>query len=678
MPTSKLTLVLLFAALAACVPVGEDVEQSRDLRIDYREPTLQRIADLQDRMAVDSLLPYLRSESAEQRYLAARAFGSLQADSALVPLAELLRDPILEVRTMAAYALGQQGDPGAQVPLMASFERYDTAGFFAPFHRAVLEAVGKVGDTAALRAVATISTYRPRDTLLLLGQLQGLYRFGLRDLTSAEGTSLAVASALNDDLPEVVRLYAAHYLGRADVDLTNYTGDILAVVDDRLIAQTRDTAGVHLAIALSRTLGKTQDTTVARVLPRLMRFARDQRVKVELLRASGRHPHPEVRDMLRRAVLDTNAWVAQTAAEQFVRIGTANEATAYWGLARDSVARAAKPAMYAAALRHLPPAFGEYRQYVNGDIRRQLALPSEGKPDDYYKADLLRASAEWPWNYRYLVEKAFSDASRAERTAAAEALDAIAKRPDIVAYMRSSFPTFKREYADYLRRVFAGSDASLQAIAAATIAIPNLYFRTEFDDFAFLAEAQRRLKLPQHTETLYAIEDARAALEPGYVAAKPPPAFNHAVNWDVYRSLQSSLEVVVSTPRGEIVVDLFEQEAPATTVSFVQLVRTGFYNGKVFHRIVPDFVTQGGDPVGDGYGSLDFTIRSETPPLYYDGPGYVGMASAGPHTEGVQFFFTHTATPHLDGRYTIFGKVVSGMEVVLALRPGDAMRMRLR
>ena len=113
-------------------------------------------------------------------------------------------------------------------------------------------------------------------------------------------------------------------------------------------------------------------------------------------------------------------------------------------------------------------------------------------------------------------------------------------------------------------------------------------------------------------------------------------------------------------------------------VNFVQLVRTGFYNGKRFHRVVPGFVTQGGDPGGDGYGGLDFTIRTETPPLYYDGPGYIGMASAGPHTEGVQFFFTHAAAPHLDGRYTIFGRVTEGLDAVLALRRGDDMRMRLR
>jgi len=94
------------------------------------------------------------------------------------------------------------------------------------------------------------------------------------------------------------------------------------------------------------------------------------------------------------------------------------------------------------------------------------------------------------------------------------------------------------------------------------------------------------------------------------------------------------------------------------------LAESGFYNGKAFHRVVPNFVVQAGCPRGDGFGSLDFTIRSELAETYYDDEGYMGMASAGPHTEGTQLFITHSPTPHLDGRYTIFGKVTSGMDVV--------------
>ena len=114
--------------------------------------------------------------------------------------------------------------------------------------------------------------------------------------------------------------------------------------------------------------------------------------------------------------------------------------------------------------------------------------------------------------------------------------------------------------------------------------------------------------------------------------------------------------------------------APGTVANFIALVRQGFYQDKTIHRVVPNFVIQGGCPRGDGYGSLDYTIRSELPPLYYDEAGYVGMASAGNHTECTQFFITHSPTPHLDGEYTIFARVTDGLEVVHQTQVGEYIK----
>ena len=118
-------------------------------------------------------------------------------------------------------------------------------------------------------------------------------------------------------------------------------------------------------------------------------------------------------------------------------------------------------------------------------------------------------------------------------------------------------------------------------------------------------------------------------------------------------------------------MELYPQSAPGSVANFVALVADGFFNGKNFHRVVPNFVIQGGCPRGDGFGALDYSIRSEHGLHWYDGAGYLGMASAGPDTEGTQFFITHSPTPHLDGRYTIFGKVKTGLEAVDQIQPGD-------
>jgi cyclophilin family peptidyl-prolyl cis-trans isomerase len=124
------------------------------------------------------------------------------------------------------------------------------------------------------------------------------------------------------------------------------------------------------------------------------------------------------------------------------------------------------------------------------------------------------------------------------------------------------------------------------------------------------------------------------------------------------------------TTQGKIVFELHVEDAPGTVAGFVQLARQGFYTDKYIHRVIPNFVAQGGCPRGDGMGSTDYTLRSEFR-LHSYSTGTVGMASAGPDTESCQWFITHIPTPHLEGRYTIFAHVVEGLEHVDKLTIGD-------
>lgn len=131
--------------------------------------------------------------------------------------------------------------------------------------------------------------------------------------------------------------------------------------------------------------------------------------------------------------------------------------------------------------------------------------------------------------------------------------------------------------------------------------------------------------------------------------------------------------VVLETDRGELTLELRPDVAPVTVARFLGLVRDGFYDGLTFHRVVPGFVAQGGDPRGDGYGGPGFWQRCEDSRLPYE-RGTVGMALAGRDTGGSQFFLTQSAQPHLEGRYTVFGAVVEGLERVDLLQPGDRIR----
>ena len=130
----------------------------------------------------------------------------------------------------------------------------------------------------------------------------------------------------------------------------------------------------------------------------------------------------------------------------------------------------------------------------------------------------------------------------------------------------------------------------------------------------------------------------------------------------------------METNRGTIELDLYPQHAPKTVNNFVFLAQEGFYDGIKFHRVIRNFMIQGGDPTGSGRGGPGYKFGDETAgnPLKH-AAGVISMANSGPNTNGSQFFITHAPQPHLDGKHTVFGKVVSGMDVVNAIRQGDVM-----
>ena len=131
----------------------------------------------------------------------------------------------------------------------------------------------------------------------------------------------------------------------------------------------------------------------------------------------------------------------------------------------------------------------------------------------------------------------------------------------------------------------------------------------------------------------------------------------------------------IKTARGEIVVDLFAGQAPMTVENFVNLARSGFYNGTTFHRVIPGFMAQGGDPTGTGRGGPGYQFSDEFhPELRHSGPGVLSMANAGPNTNGSQFFITYAATPHLDDRHSVFGQVTGGIDVLRSIRERDPAR----
>jgi len=130
----------------------------------------------------------------------------------------------------------------------------------------------------------------------------------------------------------------------------------------------------------------------------------------------------------------------------------------------------------------------------------------------------------------------------------------------------------------------------------------------------------------------------------------------------------------ISTDKGDIVLELFADKTPQTVNNFVFLAREGFYDDTIFHRVIADFMAQGGDPTGTGRGGPGYRFADEFhPDLRHDKPGILSMANAGPGTNGSQFFITHIPTPWLDNKHSVFGQVAKGMDMLLSIPPRDPM-----
>jgi cyclophilin family peptidyl-prolyl cis-trans isomerase len=219
---------------------------------------------------------------------------------------------------------------------------------------------------------------------------------------------------------------------------------------------------------------------------------------------------------------------------------------------------------------------------------------------------------------------------------------------------------YKRGEADLVIDTRA---AALEALAkfGAAEAVPTLRTALGDKDWAVRVKAAELLKTLDPTiATAEAIRPAPSSRQTNYEA---PSLITPKV----------SPHVFIEMDKGTIEIELDVLDAPLTTENFIALVRRGYFDGLLFHRVVPDFVVQGGDPRGDGEGGPGFTIRDELNQEPYV-RGTVGMALAWRDTGGSQFFITHGPQPHLDARYTVLGHVVAGMDIVDAVNQWDVVR----
>lgn len=657
------------------------------------EKTSRAILIAQDVRDGRALAAFLKDADALVRAQAAFSCGSVQDTSHVRPLLDLLTDGNYRVRSAAAFALGQLN------PVVDSLQREAISQVLArrlglerniPVLLRVIEALGKIGSASSLSLVVAAGESSP--TLAIKGEaVLSVGRYAYRGIVSKAATAFAV---------RCLSLKSADEVWKAGYALMRITdAGLLAPYEEEML---RAASGVHadLRMFIATSLGRLSSSRKAmNALLSLVRADRDWRVRVNAVRALARADtafYPRMMITLLRAASDSNEHVALSALTTIgeLRLRTSSFAAECRKVLIEQINGAAK-----SQRRKRGAAIALGRIF---DEEAYLVLNEHHRLGNLTDESFAAALAFTPTSdaVQHLLSFFNSGVPRLQLTALAALRTVSARLP-------RSFGML-----DEIRQAFVeavqSSDVAMLSTAAEALADSQL----RGDDSAFLlVNALRRLKSPDDVEAMVAIMKSLATMKAiGAVAplesylydphptveaaaraalrtitgkkyetiarSTVPPAHTN-FDWELLESIRRNPYVTVQTTKGTFTVRLLPDEAPFTCINFASLIEKKFFDGLTFHRVVPNFVIQGGDPRGDGWGGPGYSIRSEFGFEHYT-RGTVGVASAGKDTEGCQWFVTHCNTPHLDGRYTIFGKVISGMEVVDAIEVGDTIQAMRR
>ncbi len=593
------------------------------------------------------LLPYLSRPDATHRREAALAFASVQDKAATSALVTCLSDTDPGVRRAAAFALGQTADSSATPALQQRIAAEpDPAA-----RRTILEALGRCLTRNELNTLLRLPPSLASDTASITGQAWGLYRAGLRGITS-DAAVARLMQLIELPNPHGARLAATNALARSrGLDLTLYAVALARVAQ-------ADPAYAVRSAATSALSKAAEAPSVPSVLAAITRRDPEYQVRVSALRAMNAAMYVPVKEAAWAALTDKNDQVALTAAEFFLTHAAQEPGTLFLEKANKLQPWRVRATLLAAALKQR----GEGQQAIRGAVQERYTAAT----DPYEKGYLLKALGEDPSAYEFVSAATFAPQQPVLiGTYGMEALVAMRRLPD---FPEAQYPAF----ALLLQRAVGSGDVAVMGLAAEAIRDPKLNVQPLLTSIDFLTQARDKLTMPRDLEAWQSLQQTI-----DYLTKKPPTPLvtsssivAHPISWTTISRIPTGQRAIVHTSKGDIVFQLLVEAAPGSVANFVELLEKGFYNGKNFHRVVPNFVAQGGCPRGDGWGSTDYNLRSEFADLRY-GAGAVGLASAGKDTESCQWFITHAPTPHLDGRYTIFAQVVGGLDVVSRLEIGD-------
>ena len=652
-----LFLPLFIVCAYGCFPYEDNSSYQVELNLDH--DTTRKLYDYQDQRNVDSLIAYLDHQNATHRYRAVTAFATIRDDRAIEPLTKLLDDPVDRIRLAAIYSLGQSGSTQVVPSLIEHFDQMDTAQNHAKHNAAILEAIGKTGSVEELEQIVGVDSYRLSDTLLVLGQIRSILQFAQRGFIDDDSDNLMYGYLFDDVAAPEIQQLAAYYLA-------TYSEEFSEAYVDELLRQFHQASNEDLQVYLIRLMTQNDADTLKRTLLNLTPPVPSERIRRAAVRAVSTGDYADVQANMLKLIRDDDLSVASLAAQYFVERGISTDAAFYWRLARDSLEGAVKYKLYEAANTHLPNYMIDTRNALNFELQRMFGAAL----DPFDKVAILRALGAFGWNYRIVHRLGFASNDPVVRVGTVDVLKNIAKRPDFRQFFGLSRRRVTAELAAYFREAIERGDAAMASVAAEALRTPERDFRSVLDSVGFISTAQNQLAIPKDLSTLNDLERTRAFLigEPPSVPERP--SYNHPIDWATVDRWTEIPQVIIDTDYGQVRVELYPELAPAAVLNFVQLIRSGSFEGRPVYTAndVQVEISAGRDV---GYESQDYTLRSEFAQVDFMQSGWIGMIELYGYSSSSRFFITTEPAPHLDGKRTVLGRVTEGLNIVRQLNPGD-------
>jgi cyclophilin family peptidyl-prolyl cis-trans isomerase len=671
----------------------------------------REVLQLQDQRSLGGgkLISTLKDQNVQLRYRAAIALANIQDSSTVEALAVSLNDSNKNVRAASALALGQLRTSRAADELLSALEIEKDTNVIAR----ILEALGKCGSSKVLDSLLNFSTqesmnFPPKDFAMCIA------RFAIRQIKTersiwkcfeyVSGESMEVCTSA------LYALWRSAPYGLIDLEISKHREELFSLTRNK-----NSDIRMHLATLLGRS--KTRDSReILDTLEQAETKTNDWRVWVQIVRArfalapvndelflkfleylSAKNDHIKI------AVLQAFSALPPPSAGQTHLIDSLRFVLR--GIVYDvGENEAVRGEAFVALGKHFPKELELFQPWiVNEQVTPRL------------KAKLLEATAQQ--GIKEHLDILRNNLTHESTRVAMAAWDFIGQMITPAGIKKLGLDSNER--SDLLNDIFkkakstlAKNDMGITTIVANLFADSVIFqsfksagfseqivheFISAYGNLARTDDLEAKQAILQ---ALGNINDVHALpfleielLNPERsLAAEAAASLHHITgrdysrrlplqkislrteeDWNLLEQINLQQRVRVITNRGEFTLELMKKHAPFTVLNFVKLIKKGFYNGLYFHRVVPDFVVQGGDPRGDGWGGPGYTIRTEISTANYE-RGSCGMASAGKDTEGSQFFITHCSTPHLDGRYSLFAKVVEGIEVVDRLQIGDSIK----